>query len=99
VLNVETVMSGTMRELVMAREELEKVGLEVPPVSKLFSVLGAMGYRVGDLPVSMDQAVEELAKVIDGGGEHTHAHIHEHAKGGMHAHEHRSGRKDESDTE
>ena len=93
VLDIEVVMEGTMRELVMARESLEKVGLEVPPVSKLFSVLESMGYQVENLPVSMDQAVAELTKVIDREGRHVHAHVHEHDHGkkGKHSHEHSSG--------
>jgi cobalt/nickel transport system ATP-binding protein len=98
VLNVEIVMEGTMRDLVVAREALEKSGLEVPPVSKLFSILDSMGYQVESLPVSMDQAVAELTKVIDREGRHVHAHIHEHdhAENGKHAHEHSRGRKEES---
>jgi cobalt/nickel transport system ATP-binding protein len=98
VLNVEIVMEGTMRDLVVAREALEKSGLEVPPVSKLFSILDSMGYQVESLPVSMDQAVAELTKVIDREGRHVHAHIHEHdhAESGKHAHEHSRGPKEES---
>ena len=78
VLNVGILMEGTMRDLVMSRDLLERAGLEIPPVSKLFSVLGSMGYSVDALPVSMDQAVEQLSKVIDREGRHTHAHVHEH---------------------
>lgn len=91
VLNIGVVMKGTMRELVMAKEILEQTGLEMPPVSKLFMVLDAMGYPVESLPVSMDQAVAELTKVIDREGRHVHAHVHEHEHGGEgagHAHEH-----------
>lgn len=98
VLNVGVVTEGTMKELVTAKDVLENIGLEVPPVSKLFGVLDAMGYEVESLPVSMDQAVEELTKVIDREGKHLHAHIHEHdhTKGGKHVHEHSRGRKEES---
>lgn len=99
VLDVEIVMQGTMRDLVMAREGLEKAGLEVPPVSKLFGVLGGMGYEVGSLPVSMDQAVAELTKVIEREGRHVHAHIHEHdhANDAEHAHEHSRSRETRSE--
>jgi len=101
VLDVGIVMEGTMRDLVMARETLEKAGLEVPPVSKLFGVLESMGYQVENLPVSMDQAVAELTKVIDREGKHLHAHIHEHrhAEGGKDAHEHSRGRREGSKAE
>lgn len=78
VLNVGILMEGTMRDLVMSRDLLERAGLEIPPVSKLFSVLGTMGYSVDALPVSMDQAVAQLSKVIDREGRHIHAHFHEH---------------------
>lgn len=94
VLNVGVVMKGTMRELVTARETLEATGLEIPPVSKLFRALDAMGYPVESLPVSMDQAVSELTRVIDREGRqgrHVHAHIHEHEHGkdaSDHAHKH-----------
>ena len=98
VLDVGVVMQGSMRDLVLAREELEKVGLELPPVSKLFKVLDAMGYSIESLPVSMDQAVAELTKVIDREGRHVHAHVHEHGHDGRenqhpHAHIGRDRRK------
>lgn len=78
VLNVGILMEGTMRDLVMSRDVLERAGLEIPPVSRLFSVLGSMGYSVDALPVSMDQAVAQLSKVIDREGRHIPAHVHEH---------------------
>ena len=101
VLDVEIVTEGTMRDLVMAREALEKVGLEVPPISKFFGVLDAMGYQIENLPVSMDQAVAELTKVIEREGKHVHAHIHEHdhAKEADHAHEHSRGHKGQSEAD
>jgi hypothetical protein len=92
VLNIEILKEGTMRDLVKSRDVLEQAGLEIPPVSKLFRVLDSMGYAVDDLPVSMDQAVAELTKVIDREGRHLHAHVHEHDhrssdSGHVHAHD------------
>lgn len=87
VLNVEAVMQGTMRELVMASDVIQRAGLEIPPVSRLFNVLNAMGYPVEALPVSMDQAVAELTRMIDREGRSIHAHIHEH-EGGKKRHSH-----------
>ncbi len=83
VLNVSPIMEGSMRDIVLAREILDKAGLEIPPVSRLFGILDSMGYRVGDMPVSMNQAVEELTKVIEREGRrvHTHVHEHDHARG------------------
>lgn len=94
VLNVSQIMEGSMRDLVLAREVLDKAGLEIPPVSKLFEVMDSLGYRVGALPVSMDDAVAELTKIIEMEGKHVHAHIHEHdhARGNApHAYKHRRG--------
>jgi len=78
VLNVGILMEGTMRDLVMSKDVLEQAGLEIPPVSRLFSVLDSMGYSVDALPVSMDQAVAQLSKMIDREGRHLHANVHEH---------------------
>jgi len=78
VLNESVVMEGTLRDLVMAKDVVESAGLELPPISRLFKVLDAMGYPIDSLPVSMDQAVAELTMVMDRNGKHVHAHIHEH---------------------
>jgi cobalt/nickel transport system ATP-binding protein len=78
VLNECVVMEGTLRDLVMAKDVVESAGLELPPISRLFKVLDAMGYPIDSLPVSMDQAVAELTMVMDRNGKHVHAHIHEH---------------------
>jgi cobalt/nickel transport system ATP-binding protein len=81
VLNVEMLMEGTMRDIVLARDLMHEAGLELPPISKLFRVLETMGYPVDDLPISLDQAVEQLTKVMDRRGKHAHAHIHTHLHG------------------
>lgn len=98
VLNTDVVMQGTMMELIASKEVLEKNGLEMPSVSKLFAILRAMGYDVASLPISMDQATAELTKVIEREGRHLHAHIHEHEhRAGevehAHSHEHHKGSK------
>ncbi len=78
VLNVGILMEGTMSDLTMSRDLLERAGLEIPTVPRLFSVLGSMGYPVDSLPVSMDQAVAQISKMIDREGVHTNAHAHRH---------------------
>jgi cobalt/nickel transport system ATP-binding protein len=89
VLNVEMLMEGSMRDLVLARELMHEAGLELPPISKLFKVMETMGYPVDDLPISLDQAVEQLTRVMDREGKHAHAHIHAHIHGnGQDGHEH-----------
>jgi cobalt/nickel transport system ATP-binding protein len=92
VLKRGIVMEGTMRDLVMATDVIEKSGLEIPPISKLFKVLGALGYPVDALPVSMDQAVSQMTTMIDEGGRPVHAHIHGH-EGGSKPHVHRRGKQ------
>jgi len=72
VLNVGVVMDGTMRELVSAKDVLQRTGLEAPPVSRMFSVLGSMGFPVEDIPVSVDQAVAEFTRLIDRERGHVH---------------------------
>lgn len=66
VLNVEPVMKGTMRELVLAGDVLHQAGLELPPLPMLFRTIAEKGYAVDTLPVTRDQAAAELTKVIDG---------------------------------
>ncbi|OGS43970.1 MAG: hypothetical protein A3K76_00580 [Euryarchaeota archaeon RBG_13_57_23] len=99
VLNVSIVVEGTMRDIIMKKEVLDQAGLEMPPVSKLFGVLDSMGYPVETLPVSMDQAVAELTKVIEREGRHLHAHVHEHdhTEDAKHAHKHIVPRKGADD--
>jgi len=72
ILNVGVVKEGTIRDLVMDTRVMEEVGLELPPVSKMFRMIDSMGYSVENLPVSMDQAVAELTKVIDREGRQVH---------------------------
>jgi cobalt/nickel transport system ATP-binding protein len=65
VLDVSPVMEGRMADLVSRRDELAKVGLEVPQVTRLFDRIAGMGYPVDDIPITMDQATAELTKVVD----------------------------------
>lgn len=100
VINVGVVRQGTMRDIVMDGDVLRSAGLEMPPVSKLFKALESMGYPVESLPVSMDQAVSELTKVIEREGRHIHAHVHEHVHGpedSSHSHPHRRQRPAENE--
>lgn len=78
VLNTDVVMQGTLKELIMSKNFLEKNGLEMPSVSRLFAALETMGYDIESLPISMNEATAELTKVIEREGRHLHAHIHEH---------------------
>jgi len=70
VLNVEPVMKGTMHDLVRASDVLEKTGLEIPPLPKIFRTLEKSGYAVDALPLTMDQASAELTSLIDREAKH-----------------------------
>ncbi|MFO7971366.1 MAG: hypothetical protein R6U40_06425, partial [Desulfobacterales bacterium] len=52
--------------------------LEVPEVFKLFEVLKCFGYNCEHLPLSIEDAIEELTRTIETGDGHIHLHIHEH---------------------
>jgi len=65
VLDVSPVMEGRMADLISRRDELARVGLEVPQVTRLFDRIAGMGYPVEDIPINMDQATAELTKVVD----------------------------------
>ncbi|MEM2891893.1 MAG: ABC transporter ATP-binding protein [Thermoplasmata archaeon] len=81
VLNVEVVAQGTVRDIIASPEVLESVGLEMPPLSKLFKAFDAMGYKVNSLPISIDQAVAELIRVMDEESRHLRTPIHNHEEG------------------
>ncbi len=65
ILNMSVVMQGSMSEVIRSKQVLKDAGLELPPISRLFDAVEGMGYPIESLPVSMDQAVSELSKVID----------------------------------
>lgn len=81
VLNVEVVAQGNMKDIIQSPEVLESVGLEIPPVPKLFKALDAMGYKVNSLPISIEQAVAELTRIIDKESRHLGTPIHSHEEG------------------
>lgn len=81
VLNKNVVAEGTAQEILLDVELLKRVNLEVPQVSRLFEVLEAFGYDVGELPLSIDEAIEKLTKTLDTEGGHVHLHVHEHTHG------------------
>ncbi len=57
---------------------LKQNKLDVPDVFKLFGVMRCFGFNCDKLPLSLDEAVSGLTKVIETGGGHIHLHIHEH---------------------
>jgi len=78
VLNKRIIASGTTREIFSNIDLLKKTNLEIPEILKLFKVLNAFGYNCKDLPLSIDEAIEQLTRTIETEGGHIHLHIHKH---------------------
>jgi cobalt/nickel transport system ATP-binding protein len=78
VLNRKIIAQGSPREIFSDSTVLKENNLEAPDVFKLFKVLGFFGYDCDTLPLSIDEAIEELTKTIETNNGHIHLHIHEH---------------------
>lgn len=78
VLNREIVAEGTLREIFTNDELLKENNLDVPEIFKLFEVLNCFGLDSEELPLSMDQAIEELTETMETEDGHMHLHVHEH---------------------
>lgn len=78
VLNGRVVKEGTTREVFLDEACLQSNNLDVPDIARLFRALRCFGYDCSSLPLSMDQAVEELTRAMEAGGGHVHLHRHEH---------------------
>ncbi|WP_292488085.1 energy-coupling factor ABC transporter ATP-binding protein [Methanohalobium sp.] len=78
VLNHKIIAQGSPREIFSDSTVLKENNLEAPDVFKLFKVLGFFGYDYDTLPLSIDEAIEELTKTIETNNGHIHLHIHEH---------------------
>ncbi len=77
-LNRTIIETGTPREIFFNGNLLKQNKLDVPDVFKLFDVMRCFGLNCEKLPLSLDEAVSGLTKVIETGGGHIHLHIHEH---------------------
>jgi len=77
-LNRTMIGTGTPREIFFNGALLKQNKLDVPDVFKLFEVLRAFGVNCKKLPLSLDEAVSGLTKMIETEGGHIHLHIHEH---------------------
>ncbi|MFO7967316.1 MAG: ABC transporter ATP-binding protein [Archaeoglobaceae archaeon] len=78
VLNKKMIAEGSPREIFSDSQLLKENKLEVPEVFKLFEVLKCFGYNCEHLPLSIEDAIEELTRTIETGDGHIHLHIHEH---------------------
>ena len=77
-LNRTIIETGTPREIFFNGNLLKQNKLDVPDVFKLFDVMRCFGFNCDKLPLSLDEAVSGLTKVIETEGGHIHLHIHEH---------------------
>ncbi|HEC57055.1 MAG TPA: ATP-binding cassette domain-containing protein [Candidatus Syntrophoarchaeum butanivorans] len=78
VLNKRIIGEGTPREIFSDVTLLKEANLEVPEIFKLFEVLKCFGYNCEELPLSIDEAIEDLTRTVETEGGHIHLHIHEH---------------------
>ncbi len=78
VLNKRIIGEGTPREIFSDVNLLKEANLEVPEILKLFEVLKCFGYNCEELPLSIDEAIEDLTRTVETEGGHIHLHIHEH---------------------
>lgn len=60
----EVFLKGTTREVFKNREALEKVGLDIPQVSRLVGEIKKLGYEIEDNILTVDEAAEEIYKLI-----------------------------------
>ena len=77
-LNHTIIEKGTPRDIFVNGELLKHNNLDVPDVFKLFEVLRCFGFNCEKLPLSLDEAVSGLTKIIESEGGHVHLHVHEH---------------------
>jgi cobalt/nickel transport system ATP-binding protein len=77
-LNRTIIEMGTPREIFFNGALLKQNKLDVPDVFKVFEVLRCFGLNCEKLPLSLDEAVSGLTKMIETEGGHIHLHIHEH---------------------
>lgn len=78
VLKKTIIGEGTPYQVFSNFDLLNKANLDVPEIFKLFKILRCFGYNCEKLPLSMQEAVEQLTKTIRTRGGHIHLHIHEH---------------------
>lgn len=64
VLNKSLVAEGTTREIFSQFDLLRKENLDVPEVARMFELLQQLGYDCKDLPLSVEEAVIYLAKIM-----------------------------------
>ena len=64
--NSEVAMFGTVAEVYSKSAELSEMGLSVPQITKIFSVLRERGFAVSDSVFTVEQGVSELMRFFEG---------------------------------
>ena len=78
VLRVSKLAEGGFRDILSNADLLLRANLDVPAITHLFQVLATLGYHYEELPLNIDEAVEQITRTIVQGQKHAHLHIHEH---------------------
>ena len=78
VLNKRIIESGTPREIFSNVKVLEENNLEASDIFKFFKLLSTIGFNCEELPLSFDEAVDEILKQLEESDGHIHLHTHEH---------------------
>ncbi len=83
VLNKKIIETGTPRDIFSNPNLLEENNLEASDIFKFFQLLTSIGFDCEELPLSFDEAVDEIFKQIEEGGGHIHLHSHGHSHESM----------------
>ena len=59
---------GTPKEVFSHREELSRVGLDLPPITQLTEALRRHGFDIKDTILSVDTAADEIAFILKNKG-------------------------------
>ncbi len=62
------VACGTPKEVFSQTEELEKVGLDLPPITKLTEELRRRGMKIDKTILSVDEAADQIADYLKARG-------------------------------
>ena len=78
VLHGHKLAEGDFRQILSDHALLDRANLSVPAITHLFQVLDSLGYPYEELPLEIEEAVEQITKTLVSGDKHAHLHIHEH---------------------
>ena len=60
-------MHASVKEVFEKAEELEKIGLDIPQITKVFISLNKLGYKVSSDIYTVDAARDEILRCLKGG--------------------------------